>query len=159
MAKKHFYISQGLPDAENKNPMRRDWIDWLRWCRLAGWVRSAHWRGWEPGNCSVLKAGCLSNPDVMLEAFRITKEYLVFCSHWTGKRLGSDVSKEWQQEARCIHQPKVREVSKGTLLFSLHVSVSGWLMEGSSQYRKGLPYSVLSWPFLERQSHAHKHVS
>lgn len=51
----------------------------------------AHWRGWEPSRCPVLRAGCLSSSNLMLKARRILGGPLVFSRYGKLKRLSPSV--------------------------------------------------------------------
>lgn len=65
--------------------------------------------GWDPGSCSILGAGCLIHPYLMLKAGRISGESHVFGPSSQAKETGfnsSVVSKWWQrqQQSRCTHK-------------------------------------------------------
>lgn len=50
------------------------------------------WRNWGCGSYSASKTGCLSSADLVLKAWEIHGESLVFCLHWNVEEAGDGCS-------------------------------------------------------------------
>lgn len=49
--------------------------------------------GWESSSCSVYRTGCLSKPDLTLEAWKIPGEIMIFSLHWELEEVSSNTKK------------------------------------------------------------------